>query len=835
MKAVIMAGGEGTRLRPLTSNQPKPLMPLANRPMMEHVVHLLKEHGFEEVVVTLAFLPQTIRTYFGNGAEFGVQMAYATEETPLGTAGSVRNAQAQLGETFLVISGDVLTDIDLSALVAFHKEKGAMATIALKSMENPLEFGIVITREDGSIERFLEKPGWGQVFSDTVNTGIYVLEPEVFDYIPEGESVDFSSDVFPRLLEDGKPLFGFVAEGYWEDVGTLEAYHKAHQDVLDRKVAIDIPGFRMAKGVWLGEGAEVDPDASIEGPAVIGDYCRVEAGANIREYTVLGANVMVRADAFLERAVVHDNAYLSQGVRLRGSVVGRSCDLRAHARCEEGVVLGDNCFVGEHAVINSGVKVYPFKTVEPNAIINSSIVWESRGARSLFGHNGLSGLANVDVTPELAVRVAMAYGTTMRKGSTVTTSRDSSRAARALKRAVMAGLNATGINVDDLEMATVPVSRFQVRIQRAQGGITVRLTPGDPQSVTIRFFTADGTDIDEGAQRKIERIFYRQDFRRAFAADIGDIGYPPRALEYYSAALMENVDVEAIRSVGFQLVMDYAFGPTSLVMANVFSKLGADVLSVNPYTSTAGAAAFDAKTHAARVADLVRSSGAHLGAVLDPDGERIILVDDEGHILTDVQALLAMVSLTVAAPRPAPGADRIRIALPVSVTSAAERIATDAGAEIVWTKVSASSLMDMAKSGGIAFAASQDGGFILPSFLPAFDATAALVRLMEMLACSGLRLSKVAAGLPRVHVAHESVVTPWEQKGLVMRRVVEEAKDQEVVLVDGVKVVEGDGAWALVLPDPDEPVTHVWAESSSATESRQLAQRYARTIRQILR
>jgi len=851
MKAVIMAGGEGTRLRPLTSNQPKPLIPLANRPMMEHVVHLLKEHGFDDVVVTLAFLPQTIRTYFGNGSEFGVRMVYATEETPLGTAGSVGNAQDELGETFLVISGDVLTDIDLSALVAFHKEKGAMATIALKSMENPLEFGIVITREDGSIERFLEKPTWGQVFSDTVNTGIYVLEPEVFDYIPEGKSVDFSSDVFPRLLEDGKPLFGFVAEGYWEDVGTLEAYHKAHQDVLDRKVAIDIPGFRMAKGVWLGEGAEVEPGASIEGPAVIGDYCRVEAGANIREYTVLGTNVMVRSDAYLERAVVHDNAYLSQGVRLRGAVVGRSCDLRAHARCEEGVVLGDNCFVGEHAVVNSGVKVYPFKTVEPNAIINSSIVWESRGARSLFGHNGLSGLANVDVTPELAVRVAMAYGTTMKKGSTVTTSRDSSRAARALKRAVMAGLNAAGINVDDLEMATVPVSRFQVRIQRAQGGITVRLTPGDPQSVTIRFFTADGTDIDEGAQRKIERIFYRQDFRRAFAADIGDIGYPPRALEYYSAALMENVDVDAIRSVGYQLVMDYAFGPTSLVMANVFSKLGADVLSVNPYTSTAGAASFDANAHAARVADLVRSSGAHLGAVLDPDGERIILVDDEGHILTDEQSLLALVSLTVATPdRPGSGPEgsgpegsgpqesgksRVRIALPVSVTSAAERIATDAGAEVVWTKVSAASLMDVAKSGGISLAASQDGGFIFPDFLPAFDATAALVRLLELLARTGLRLSKVAAGLPRVHVAHESVVTPWEQKGLVMRRVVEEAKDHELVLVDGVKVLEGDGAWALVLPDPDQPVTHVWAEGSSATESRQLAQRYARTIRQILR
>src|SRR5213080_2908041 len=167
MKAVIMAGGEGTRLRPLTSNQPKPMMPLANRPMMEHIVHLLKEHGFDDIVVTVAFLPQAIRTYFGDGSEFGVRMVYATEETPLGTAGSVRNAMAELDAPFLVISGDVLTDIDLSEVVHFHRDRGALATIALKAMENPLEFGIVITRPDGSVERFLEKPGWGQVFSDT--------------------------------------------------------------------------------------------------------------------------------------------------------------------------------------------------------------------------------------------------------------------------------------------------------------------------------------------------------------------------------------------------------------------------------------------------------------------------------------------------------------------------------------------------------------------------------------------------------------------------------------------------------------------------------------------
>ena len=236
MKAVILAGGEGTRLRPLTSNQPKPMMPVANRPMMEHIVRLLAEHGFDDIVVTVAFLANHIRTYFGDGSDFGVRMRYATEDSPLGTAGSVRNAAEELDETFLVISGDVLTDIDLSAFVKAHRSTGAAGSIALKRVDDPVEFGIVITHEDGSIERFLEKPTWGQVFSDTINTGIYVLEPEVFDFIPKGEVVDFSSDVFPAILKRGKPLFGYVAEGYWEDVGTLEAYLRAHQDILEGKV-----------------------------------------------------------------------------------------------------------------------------------------------------------------------------------------------------------------------------------------------------------------------------------------------------------------------------------------------------------------------------------------------------------------------------------------------------------------------------------------------------------------------------------------------------------------------------------------------------------------------
>ena len=274
-----MAGGEGTRLRPLTSNQPKPMLPLANRPMMEHVVALAAQHGFEDVVVTVAFMANAIRNYFGDGSEFGVRMAYATEPTPLGTAGSILNAREQLDERFLVISGDVLTDMDLSARSGHTSRRGRIGTIALKSVDDPLEFGIVITDETGTIERFLEKPTWGQVFSDTINTGIYVLEPEIFDFIAPGHPVDFSADVFPDVLAAGRPLFGHVAEGYWEDVGTLEAYLRSHQDVMDGKVQVDVAGFCCGPGSGSARAQRSNRPAGIDGPAIIGGNAHVGAGS----------------------------------------------------------------------------------------------------------------------------------------------------------------------------------------------------------------------------------------------------------------------------------------------------------------------------------------------------------------------------------------------------------------------------------------------------------------------------------------------------------------------------------------------------------------------------
>jgi mannose-1-phosphate guanylyltransferase/phosphomannomutase len=827
MKAVVMAGGEGTRLRPMTANQPKPLLPVVNRPIMEHVLRLLRRHGFTDTVVTVQFLASLIRNYFGDGAELGMDLQYATEETPLGTAGSVKNAESALRDgRFVVISGDALTDIDLTDMAKFHQDHGALVTVALKRVPNPLEFGIVIADEEGRIDRFLEKPTWGQVFSDTVNTGIYMMEPEIFEHVEAGVSVDWSSDVFPRLLEMGAPVYGYVADAYWEDVGTLESYVQVQADVLNGQVDVDIDGFEMMPGVWVCEGAEVDPDAIIKGPVYIGNYAKVEAGAELREYTVLGSNVVVKNGAFLHRAVIHDNVFIGPQTSLRGCIIGKNSDIMRAARVEEGAVIGDECVVEEEAYISAGVKVYPFKTIEAGALVNTSVIWESRGQRNLFGPRGVSGLVNVEITPELAVRLASAYATTLKKGDVVTTARDVSRAARALKRAVISALTASAINVRDLEAAPAPVARFEIAHSDSSGGIMIATTPGDAQSVDITFLDERGADLSQAAQRKLERVFSRQEFRRAFPGEIADLTFPSRMLEDYSLEVLRCVDTTGVLDAGLKVVLDTAGGTAALVLPTLLGRIGIDILTVNNRLDEASPTETLAEHMRAleRLGELVASSRAAFGVRFDPVGERISLVDERGVLVHDDRALLVLMDL-VAAERHTGS-----IALPITTTRIAEDVARFHHVTARWTPTSPDELTKAAASPDVIFAGDGRGGFVVPEFSTAIDGTAAFVRLVGLVARTKLTLSQIDARIPQAHVLKRSVPTPWAAKGMVMRSVVQAAGDRELDTTDGVRVVERDGRWVLVLPDPAEAVTHLWAEGPDAAAASDLLEEWALVV-----
>src|SRR3989442_7788887 len=296
MKAVVLAGGGGSPLRPPPINRPKPMVAIVNKPCLGHIFDLLKRHGFAEAIVTLQYLANVIQDSFGNGTAIDMPLLYSVEETPLGTGGSVRKVLEHLEDTFIVISGDALTDIDLSAVVRFHKEKGAIATLTLLRVPNPLEYGVVITAPDGRIMQFLEKPSWGEVFSDTINTGIYVLEPEALRRFEKGQNFDFSKDLFPQLLSEGAPLYGYIAEGYWTDVGSIGEYMRANYDVLQGKGRTEPIGDEIRLGVFVDGDVEIDRSAVIEGPVYIGRGTKVGQKARIGGPPVIRSSGL--ADAY---------------------------------------------------------------------------------------------------------------------------------------------------------------------------------------------------------------------------------------------------------------------------------------------------------------------------------------------------------------------------------------------------------------------------------------------------------------------------------------------------------------------------------------------------------
>jgi len=829
MTTVVMAGGQGNRLRPLTSNQPKPMVSVANKPLMEHIIELLKRHGYNDIVVTLQFLPTLISNYFGDGEAFGVDMSYVTEESPLGTAGSVRNARSLLNRSFIVVSGDALTDIDLGAAADFHKERGAMVTIVLKKAPNPLEFGLVITAPDGRIERFLEKPGWGEVFSDTINTGIYIIEPEVLNLIPDDRPYDFSKDLFPVMLESGFPLYGYVADGYWTDVGNLEQYLTVHRDILDGLVDVNVPGHKLENNVWLGDGAEIDESVSLSGPVLIGNHVKIEAGSKVREYSAIGNNVVVKRDNFLHRSIIMDNTYIGPSCHIRGSILARNCDIKSGVRIDEGAVLGDDCLVGDNAIINQGVLIFPFKTVDSGATVNSSIIWESRGMRSLFGKRGVSGLINVDITPEKAVRLGMAYGSTLPVNAQVVTSRDGTRSARIIKRAFMAGMNASGVHCRDLEISAVPVNRFTVESHNDQGGVDTRSSERDPQWLDINFFDELGGDLDLNAQRNIERIYSRNDFRRAFLDELGEIYYPARAREAYTRALEEHLDTAATQAKQFKVVFDYGYGAASLIMPGLLGKLGCEVLSLNAYTDERRliTARPTREESLKRLGEVVLSFNADIGLLFDNGAERLAVVTDKGEILAGSDLLVAMLEL-VTRLLEAPGT----IAVPVNQPSVIESIANEQGFDVIRTRLDRSSIMVAARETGVVFAGSGDGGFIFPEFMPVYDAMMTFAKLIEMLALTGETLSSLLEKLPTYYLMRREVFTSWENKGTVMRVLLETHQGDGVESTDGIKVTwDGGKRWVLVVPDPEEPVLHLYAEGDGEADTRAILERYEEEIK----
>lgn len=800
MKAIIMAGGEGTRLRPLTCNIPKPMMPIMDKPVMEYAVELLKNNKITDIGVTLQYLPDEIMNYFGDGKDFGVNMRYFIEEIPLGTAGSVKNAECFLDDTFVVISGDALTDIDLTKAITFHKQNNSMATLVLKEVAVPLEFGVVVTDSSGRIKGFLEKPSWSEVFSDKANTGIYLLEPEIFSCFEKNQKFDFSNDLFPLLLNEKKPMFGYVAEGYWCDIGNIEQYIRCHFDILKGLVKVNIKGEKYRDGIWIGEHCEISEKAEISTPVYIGSGTKIYDGSKIGPYTILGKNNIISSNATIKRSVTFDNCYVGENAQVRGAILCKKVQLEAKASVFEEAAVGDDTLVKERALIKPGIKIWPNKIIEASTIIKENVIWGGKLSGSLFGKKGVSGEINVDITPEFVSKLGSAYGSLLEPDSKVAIACCDNGAAQMFKYSLATGLQSMGIEVLDLKRMARALTRQATMFFGVQGAIHVSID-NDIEKVHIVFMDGTGLDIDKNLQRKIENSFIREDFRRVKTDTLKQINHVYSCLDYYTRQLINVLGVHNIRVQKYKVVLSVNNPMVFSIIQNVLQEVKVNVKVYSEYNNLLG------------LKREVIESNANLGIRIDDECEEAVMIDEKGNIIKDelfdaVKALVMLKSSNIKT-----------LVVPVTASSTMKQIAEMCGCRFIRTKTSQKCILDALLANEKNISRRE----IINTYLMTLDSISVCALTINLMATSNLPLSSILAQIPRYHIAKKEVKCPWNMKGRVMRNLIEESNSKSVDLIEGVKLNYEEG-WALVLPDAEEPLCRVYAESKDSEELTRLTE-----------
>ena len=834
MIPIVMAGGFGTRIRPLSANRPKPMLPVVNRPILERVLTHLASSGMREAVLLTYYDPDKIRNAFGDGKRLGMKLHYNNADHDWGTAGAVAHgADVVAADEYLVLSGDLICDFDLKALVAAHKEHGAVATIGLTRVANPLQFGIVIIDGEARVRRFLEKPTWGEVFSDTVNTGIYVLQAKALTQVPRNEPSDFSRDLFPRLLAGGEPLYGHVLRGYWRDIGDPESYLAAHRDYFEGTLRLIPPGeLRQIGGkpLWIEGKADLDPSVEVRGTVVIGPGCRIGSAVRLED-VVLGPGTVVEPRAELRRTVTWDEVLVGEGARIEGAVLGARVQVGAGTVVEKGAVIADDTVLGQEVRVKEAVKIWPAKVVEDHAVVHSNLVYAERWRTSAFEEGAVTGLTNLELTPEVAARLGAAYGTLLPPGSTILTARDDHPASRMLRRAFVGGVGSTGAHVVDLGMLPVPVMRHKLEGFGEVGGVSFQQVQLVRGMTSIRFFDEHGLDISTSFAKSVEGIFLREEFRRAQHQEIGVIFEHPRLVDFYAESFLKALAVEQIRARRLRIVVDYAHSAAVIVLPRLLADLGCDVVTLNAHTEAVHEAMLASEIALAhrRLATIVASLDADLGVWLYPSCERMVVADREQRLWTDFDLVALMVAAVIAAKLPAG-----EVVLPVFTPSTFHTALAAAGHRLRETLSAPRALTEASRQREVLFASAGEGDFIFPSLHHAPDAMFALGKLLELLARADQPLAEVAKLAPTVPVARVTVPCPVERKGEVMRRFGERVQGQEVSYLEGIKVLLDDG-WVLLRPDRVAPTLHMHAESETPEAASRLLGKHREEVQRLVR
>lgn len=825
-KAVIMAGGFGTRLRPLTMTIPKPMVPIVNVPMMEHIVNLLKKYGIKDIVSLLYFQPDKITGYFEDGSNFGINMDYVQAKADYGTAGSVKNAYEHLTDRFIIISGDVLTDFDLSKALEYHIEKGAKATILLTRVPTPLQYGIVMTDENGKITRFLEKPSWGQVFSDTINTGIYILEPEVLDMIPYREDFDFSKDLFPKMLELGMPLFGYIADGYWRDVGNLDEYIIGQHDALTDAICVSKQGIQSGSLI-KGSNCDISLTAKFKGTVLIGNNVKIGEHSELID-CVIGDNCVIGNGVKMTRTTLWKNVKVGNLTNMTDDVVCNDVEIGDSVTIAESVFISNNCFIGNNANLKSNIKLWPNKHVEDGSTLSFSLIQEEKWQREIFTDARISGISNIEINPDFGTKLGAALGLSLGEKTTILASRDPDRVSRIMKRSITAGLASVGVNINDLQTVSIPQTRQELRTGRYDAGLHVRRSPRNPNHTDIIIFNKDGRDISINMTKKIERYFFGEDIKRAASNQVGKLTYPERTNEIYINRFIDLLNLDLIHSRKFKLLVDYSYGLASTILPSILGKLRTEVLSLHNYVD---ATQFhpDPLSQVAETDEsgkIMRSLGYELGFRIEAGAEKISLIDERGVWYHPMRLLSIVTKLFLETNK---HREPYKIAVSIVASQEIEQIAADYNVQVVRINNSHSAMMDATLDPEVLFVGGVWGGFIFRDFLFASDGMFSLGKILEMLAANKCKISTIDEQLPIRYTSHKEIDVPWNSKGTVMRKAMEHSEGMDRQLIEGVKIFDGNNA-VLLLPSKEKPVFTVYGEADNYETAVSICNKYAAYI-----
>ncbi len=796
MKAIILAGGEGTRLRPLTASLPKPMAPILGRPVLEYAIRLLKKHGFYDIGITLGYMPEAIRSYFGDGTSFGVRITYFLEDTPLGTAGSVKNTGDFIDGDFLVLCGDAITDVDLSAFLAFHRARGAEASLLLHRMDIPLEYGVVVTDDEGRITRFLEKPSWGRVLSDTVNTGIYLLNPSVLS-LSDKLPLDFSKDLFPRLLETGRALYGYTADGFWCDIGDLDAYRHAQYDILAGKTNIPIEGCRLEKGVYAEEGAKLERGAHISPPVFLGKNAHVKSGAHIEAFTSVGDGCVIEEGASVKRSILFGGVSISRNAQIRGSIVCAHAHVGEGASLYEQSVIGEGSRIGSGAVVRPGVRVWPGKAVGEGEIVSESLVWGHAALPDLFTERGLVGHIGTDLTPAASARAGGAFGTLL--GGRCGLSSDGTPAAHMLREGVLAGLLSVGCEVFDFGTLSLPAARFSTETYALSGAIHVATEGGEGVLVCMG---KCGIALSESEARRLHTLYLREDF----APTTPDNMKKPQKIEDFTSVYLHHILKDTVSLKGLRILVS-APPLTRPILEEAARRKGFSVVFEEAPRAGEARTAFMQKT---------AREGFAFGAIFDALSESFTLFDGRGRMLSSdmrdaVFALLVMRRF-----------ENAHIFVRASASSVFEEMARALGAHVSRTEDSPASL-------SAALSARGDFSSEVQHVL-SFDAVGASILLLDFLARENRPLAAIGDMVPPFSTRRRTVACAQNQKGRIMRAFspISVGGDE-----GGARIREENG-WVFIIPDGERAACRIVAHAASEEYAAELAALYEEKVKSIL-